>query len=289
MVGRWGDNTAPDYRLHAQGPHFNQEHLAFRGPELERNHSGGYEYTVSQAPLPELLGPAGSLLPRERPSSQTSQSQYDYGSPYALYPLAPPESTYEATEEPGLLPPEYLQSRPSMLPDSLPTELFLRDGNAANRVPERKGAYNPLRQPAQPEKAKEDSVSDAELQRLLNDCALLDEAEPEAVQQVESRGWANATEDPAAWRQNVGSAESSDPNVGREGERMTGTPWVAHTAGRAGVNGAVRTAAQMVAGRPDEEQFEADTKAAMDVSLTGKEMRHMLIALCKSARSIRSN
>ncbi|GAQ85003.1 GDP-GTP exchange factor [Klebsormidium nitens] len=264
--GRWGDNTVPGYQQQAQYPSFNGED--FRGPEVGRNHNGGQEYMVNQAPLPELLGPAGSLLPRERPSPYSSHSEYDHVGPYAHHPFAHSELPREATQESMVLPPEYLHGRPSMSPE-LPTERSPQGGNAASRAPERKGAYNPLQQQVAPqEKAKpnEDSVSDADLQKLLDDCALLDASQPEAGEPVERGAWGISVEAPAPWR-DVRTAEIGNLDRVREGERLNEAALAAHTAGRVGANGAVRTAAQMVAGRPDEEQFEADIKAAMDVSL----------------------
>jgi hypothetical protein len=246
----------------------------FREGDASQNGNGEYGGLVSETlakPLPELVGPVGSLLPREKPSPQPLQFRYD--------PLKPPNPhspdvnrapypylSGEAQLTGSLNQPE----RNSMSPDVM--QRWASQGPPpVARFPERKAAYNPMQwQMAQQETAQaapnEDAVSDAALELLLNENGLLGMSEGEgAEERQEGFGGAHSH-----WPNGVAAGNGEGL-----GQRFEVTP-LANGRGTAngGMHAAVRTAAELVSARshgPEEDQFEADLKAAMNLSLEGEQ------------------
>lgn len=142
------------------------------------------------------------------------------------------------------------------------------------RAPERKSAYNPMQwQMAQPEKTKpsEDSLSDADLERLLSENGLLGTSEPGGVEQTGAVGWGVPGGGTSHWP-NGGVREGVGMTNGEERGRGFAMTPPASGHGRRGVNRGPRTVSEIVAARnqgPDDEQFEADLQAAMNLSLEG--------------------
>jgi hypothetical protein len=244
---------------------------AFQEGIAMQNGSGEYAGLVSETlakPLPELVGPVGSMLPQEKPSPQPLQFRYDplkSPNPHspdvnrALYPNLSGEAQLTGT----------LKERASMSPDMV-QRWALQGPPPVARIPERKAAYNPMQwQMAQQEKAQaapnEDAVSDAALELLLNENGLLGSSGGEGAEELQE-GFEGAH---SHWPSGVAAGEGEASGQGFEVTPLANVRGTAN----GGEHAAVRTAAEQVSARnhgPEEDQFEADLKAAMNLSLEGK-------------------